>query len=1259
MSIQLALLKKVRCRFLCTDSGGPVAGIVASLAIGMGEASNRIRVPLGTLCSDATGYVSFDLKGLISRGVTTADQLILTSPQLPNGEVNLLDALFGGKSDSGDAPLSLRVSAISMVGLGAADTNGDGGAAAPNLCLVFPVQVPRKPCPGDQPGESPCSRSTLPAIQSPDACDYQASPFSFVTPVASSLGDGCCETMVPATLPIQEHRFFKVIVRREANEGDLGLVENLGNIREVSVTDALITHSPKLKFAEVLEFQQQWLSLGHSLGEIKYSLALAPGEATQIAVIDWSRQDSISRTDSVLSGEYMDHSIKRDRSIEETIDSALKESQGGSSFMAGTSGQATIPLTYVTMSFNHAIGYGVSNSWGNRDLEANSLQDLHDKIRQQSGYTRSLNSTVVVQASQAEQNVLQTRKVANHNHCHALTIQYYEVLRHYKIRTLFTGRRKALLVPFKPFPFTWELALQFRSILEPVLIDPALKPCFDAIYRLKAAPSVYDTPQGDGGTGKPPAPTPPPAPAPLTKKVTVFTYYPSGVGSQVEVKQDDKIRISATGEALTGGFVAFGPDGHADTATADFMAPGLRKFSLICKVGRQGTWQQAGAFAEVVADGDGELIFNMNDVKNDYDNNRPLDHSEQKDRWEVSITYPSHATVTPDPGPPADPNANPNGSGAAAPAHAPSLVEDSLCLTKLLTHLNGNLGYYDGCVWALQNPIERRIRLEAALSEHPDLLDALDDIPLAISGNYVAFAYDGPFLNWEPSRATDPALPLEDIVTLPTRGVFAEAQLGHCNACEERDPTRMWDWKEMTIETPPDIGGITPGPKGQAASVTPSQLPGNVIQISQPPSAPDPTGLAAALKVLGTPDIFRNMSGLDEVSKLLETLSKESSEANIKAMALQAKEKLDNAKGGSGGAGAGGSSSGGGSGSSREPASEPDAAKQVDRLKALEYGKSKGLISDEAASNAAEGVVGGGPGGILGALQQMILGAVPVVKRAQVTFSNPGRRPCCALGQWKLGASGALDPTRLGGHRHGSGLALGGPTGYVYTKTSGLIDLGHIRDMADMTLFIYEAFLTGATLLELYEGTASVFALPADPASALDLAGAIAFVESWAHELTTWPDESSFSPEDLCSNIIGVECAKRAIRAGGSFDAAMDTILDSLVNGDLKAVPMADTDSVLTKIDGDWFNATRLPPSLTLLRRNFDGTPWPAGMPFDAPISFAWLNPASFEPLYSEFTYKIRDAVDGKLGVALVSMKAETAAIRAKFILANPGKDTY
>ncbi len=965
MSIPIALLKKVRCRFLCKDSGKPVSGIVATLEIGVGEATNLTLVPLGTLQSDGAGYMSFDLKYFIHRGAVIAEKLLLSGPRLPGGGVNLLDILSAGsKEDGGDTDVSLRLRAFNVIGSDANDNGGQGAPADDDICLVFPVYVSEKPNNDETQCESGCVKRVMPSIQSPDVCDYQASPFSFVAPVASSMGKGCCETLVPSTLPIQEHKFFKVVVRRETNEGDIKLIEELGGIKEVSVTTALATQAPKLKFAEILEFKQQWYSLGHSLGEIKYSLALAPGEATQIAVIDWSRQDNISRTDSVLSTEFMDHSIKRDRSIEETIDSALKESQGGSSFMAGTSGQATIPLQYVTLSFNHAIGYGVSNSWGNRNLEADSLQDLHDRIRQQSGYTRSLNSTVVVQASQSEQNVLQTRKVANHNHCHALTVQYYEVLRHYRIRTEFSGRRKALLVPFKPFSFTWELALQFRSILESVLIDPSLQQCFDAIFRLKAVPSVYDPPTGSNGTGSTPAPTPAPAPAPilLNKDVTVFTYFLTGVGSQVFVQKGDTVRITATGEAFTGGFWTFGPDGHTDPATSDFSAPKLRKFSLICKVGSQGAWHQAGAFAEFVADGNGELIFNMNDLKTDYDNNRPFTHSQEKDRWEVNVTYPSHEVISTEPPGPTAPNTNTTGSNSSTSGHVPTMVEDSLLLTRLLAHLNGNQGYYNGCVWVLQNPIERRMRIEATLSAHSYLLDAVDDVPLAISGNYVAFAYDGPFYNWEVSRETDPINPIEDIVTLPTRGVFVEAMLGHCNACEERDPTRMWDWKEMTIETPPEIGEVTPGPKGQATSVTPVSLPGNVIQITQPPAAPDPTGLAAALKVLGTPDIFRDMSGLDEVSKLLDTLSKQSSEANIKALAQQAKDKLDSAKSSGGGTSSGsgsGSGSGGSNGSNRAPASETDAAKQVDRLKAIQYAQDKGLVSNEQGTNAAEGVLGG------------------------------------------------------------------------------------------------------------------------------------------------------------------------------------------------------------------------------------------------------------------------------------------------------------
>src|SRR5439155_23181805 len=102
---------------------------------------------------------------------------------------------------------------------------------------------------------------------------------------------------------------------------------------------------------------------------------------------------------------------------------------------------------YGNYSADHAFGVAVTNSWGERDLEAGSLQDLHDKVTQATGYVRSLNSTVIVQASQAERNLVQTRRVANHNHCHALTIQYYEVLRHFRLQTEFVRRRKAVLIP--------------------------------------------------------------------------------------------------------------------------------------------------------------------------------------------------------------------------------------------------------------------------------------------------------------------------------------------------------------------------------------------------------------------------------------------------------------------------------------------------------------------------------------------------------------------------------------------------------------------------------------------------------------------------------------------------------------------------------------------------------------------------------------------------------------------------------------------
>jgi len=934
MSMNLSLLKKIRCRFLDRSTGMPVSGVIASLSVAIGGAPKLVQLPVATLCTDATGYMSFDLKPLIDLGLVTASGLLISAPKFGLTNYDLLGSLVAATHDGA------KNKDLYAGGFDAAKI-----AEMKELsCIVFPIYLEN--CLRDEHGSESktCESSArLPSIQSPDVYDYKVSPFSFVTPAALKLGNGCCETLLPSSLPIQQYRFYKVIMRRDDISANGVAIEDTPLGSRVSVFGALKSPVAVIKFGEILEYKQDWYSLGHSLGEIKYSLPLAPGESVQLAVIEWSRDDLSSRTDRIRATEFLEHDSRRDRAIEDTVEAALREEQGGYSLMGGTSGIAT-GSQYVTWTGNHAIGGGISYSYGNRDLNGESLQDLHDRVRQASSSIRSLNSTVIVQASQTEKSALQTRRVANHNHCHALTIQYYEVLRHYRMITKFSGRRQAVLVPFEPFAFTsWERALRFRTVLEQTLLDPSLRNCFEALIRLNLAPTVYDAPQVTKTVV-----AVPPKITEIEKAVEVKGSKGKGVGSGVIVRKDDKIKMIASGLlAVSGGSGygsgGFGPEGDGRTAPQGgnypFIAPGLLSFSLIYKIGLTDSWRQGSETIELTADKDGEIIFGVNNMGNGF-----VDFGRVgAESWTVALKYPSHETDTPT-------SADPSKDDASNNKDLPFRKrDDELCSARLLMHLKNNQGFYNGAVWMFMDAVERRLYLEDALKGRPEILYGIDDKPLAISGNYVAFQYSGPL-----SLSSKPSVPvedIEDIITLPTRGLFAEAQMGHCNSCEKRDVTRMSDWTEMTVETPPEISGISPGPKGAAPSIAQGQLPSNVIQITQPQAAPDPTGLANALSVLKTPDIFRDMAGLDEVSKLLGELVKASGDANSKALSLQVKEKVDGIRVSGGGAVA--------NTAGKALPSETDAGKQIDKLDAIQYARDKGLIDQGQGTNAAKGVLGG------------------------------------------------------------------------------------------------------------------------------------------------------------------------------------------------------------------------------------------------------------------------------------------------------------
>jgi hypothetical protein len=89
------------------------------------------------------------------------------------------------------------------------------------------------------------------------------------------------------------------------------------------------------------------------------------------------------------------------------------------------------------------------------------------------------------------------------------------------------------------------------------------------------------------------------------------------------------------------------------------------------------------------------------------------------------------------------------------------------------------------------------------------------------------------------------------------------------------DPNRFWDWQKSPIEfTPPDITGVSAASRAlPPQGLTPTAFPQSVLNIVNPGALPDPTGLANALKDLGTPGIFRDQSGLQETGTMLGKLS--------------------------------------------------------------------------------------------------------------------------------------------------------------------------------------------------------------------------------------------------------------------------------------------------------------------------------------------------------------------------------------------------
>jgi hypothetical protein len=733
-------------------------------------------------------------------------------------------------------------------------------------------------------------------------------------------------------LPTERVRFTRLVIDQASAIGTLPLEQQNDAVDLTSVLGTALAFD-RIATGALLTFSQSWFAQGLSLGQLLHSMALAPGESTRMAMVDWSRQSRASGSESLSQSDALSNTTTHNRALSEVTEATAREFQTGSSqtradsttSQSGASAGLEIgPLALGGSSSGattHTDAMSVSSSFGSRELAAQFAQNINDRSQQNASSARSRRASVVREVSQSEHETLSTRVVTNYNHMHALTLQYYEVVQLFRATTQLDRVERCLFVPLKPLDFgDPALVERLRAMLaEVALTDAARRQLtleFGVVEVVPQTPrvNVIDvigtlggrsnlgnlvlngvTPVGSavggGAVAAPPAPTIPSVPAASTAAAaataaatasaalsTRFEFAPASSGlALAALKGFDVGQLTRLGtlagraplRALSDS--AFVPD---DALLVGVALRGGLAANIVLR-------NRAGAELPAQSKSTSQHIpaapVRFADLASIGLQLRPEDAA-------LNITLRLSIDV----------------QGSAVPldvpvrlrAVTPAVVQDAIrfnparAAPELVRHLNANRLHYSQAAFARLDAATIAGLLGRFTWRGLPLGQLVEPQPIAVVANSLVFRVNVPltgdaenpavaaeqaaFKAFLTQRGLDRPAPQSEVIPLPTGGVFAEAVLGRFNAAERIDLTRFWNWQDSPIPvTAPDIAALSSGSRSRAQDFSVGTFATPLVQQQAPTTLPAAAGVAPLLTALQQ-SMFRDMSGLAQTASLAQ-----------------------------------------------------------------------------------------------------------------------------------------------------------------------------------------------------------------------------------------------------------------------------------------------------------------------------------------------------------------------------------------------------
>lgn len=713
--------------------------------------------------------------------------------------------------------------------------------------------------------------------------------------------------LIPKTgeYPTERVQYSTLILDTIENDDGNKIDFSGGNFRPVDITAEI--HDDwgysQVATGALLSFNQSWYAQGVTLGQLLHSTALAPGESTRIAVIDWSRKDRGKQSEKGGETEFLENATDRSRSISEVTEAVATEAQEGFSNVAVNSkskqsGSSSGSSAAFWGAFGGSSGGKSSGSSsssgkitahsttnGRRDISSEMNQNILDRTHQHAHASRTRRASVVREVSQSEHESISTRVVTNYNHMHAMTVQYYEVLQAYRVEVMLEKVEKAIFIPFKLFDFTLDIVRRYKYVLADVALNEEIREAllnsdfqsFDNGIQPPSFPPVtiedaYEEPTSiDGET------------LPVDIDKNPFLGFDPNEGTYVNKnrqwdlkstrKIEKKLKRAVQLDAFDG--IRLPSEMVLKNVTSD-----IQEVKVL-----------VNGF-EVSAQGGEWAVTAIEDISL-----QRLPTNSKALKTSVTLHFEDangrvHQLKT-------------NEINMGESTQKMVLMSSSLSVSdeELLDHLNANKLYYNQAIFhALDAPTLSTLlsgysyTYEKAIDDNTTqkvtvpVIETIDPVPIAISGNYLAFklniADHSEWESWKEEKGLIVGEKSQDIVPLSSGGVFAEAVLGRYNSAEKLDMTRFWNWQDSPLPlTPTEIGAIKAGSRSDQPNLEAGNLSTPVVQISNPVPLPDPAGTAAVLAAVQNGSMFRDMSGLQSAMSLLDSSLRSTTQAATDAAA--------------------------------------------------------------------------------------------------------------------------------------------------------------------------------------------------------------------------------------------------------------------------------------------------------------------------------------------------------------------------------------